>query len=54
VSSNKYSLEIAINKKWLDNQKDSEEIKYEITNICLLQGNIHNGAIGESKPSYST
>jgi hypothetical protein len=25
-----------------------------ITNTCLLQGNRCNGAIGESKPSYST
>jgi hypothetical protein len=29
VSPNKYSLEIAINKKWLENQSDLEEDEYE-------------------------
>jgi hypothetical protein len=29
VSPNKYSLKIAINKKWLQNQNDLEEDKYE-------------------------
>jgi hypothetical protein len=45
VCQNKYSLEITINKKWLENQSNLK--KDQITNTCLLQGGKHNGAIGE-------
>jgi hypothetical protein len=37
MSPNKYSLEIAINKKWLENQSDLEEDKYESSTLVYYK-----------------
>jgi len=37
VSLNKYSFKIAINKKWPENQNDSEEDEYESPTIIYYR-----------------
>jgi hypothetical protein len=37
VSPNKYSLKIAINKKWLENQNNSEQDKYKSPKIAYCR-----------------
>jgi len=54
VSPNKYSLKIAINKKWLENQSNSEEDVYESLTLVYCKEIDANGAIGESRPLNST